>query len=93
MITRRAPKRSAICPQTGWVKPLISTCRAMAKAKPEADQACAAVIGARNRPKLCRRPMASAAQITPQAISTPTAVAGPRALVPDMPESRRCNAA
>jgi hypothetical protein len=45
----------------------------MAKAKPEADQPYASVIGARNSPKDWRNPMASAAQQTAQKIRRPAA--------------------
>jgi hypothetical protein len=73
MMTRRPPMRSATWPQIGWVMPLTSTCRAMAKAKPLALQACAVVIGARNRPRLWRSPIASAAVMTAQPSSSQTA--------------------
>ena len=84
MMTLRPPIRSAIWPQSGWVSPFTSTCRAMAKAKPLALQPCAWVIGARNSPRLWRRPMARAAVTTPQASSRPTARRAPGAVRPDM---------
>ena len=54
----------------GWLMPLISTCRPIAKAKSRAAQPCSAVIGARNRPKLWRNPMASMAPQTAQPITS-----------------------
>ena len=65
--------RSATWPQMGWKRPFSRTESAMAKAKPEADQPCASVIGARNSPKDWRSPMASAAQLTAQRMRRPAA--------------------
>jgi len=67
--TRRPPKRSASWPMKGWLMPLISTCSPMAKAKSRAAQPFSAVMGARNRPKDWRRPMASMAPQTAQVMT------------------------
>ncbi len=71
MMTARPPRRSSTWPQNGWAKPLTSTCSAIAKAKPLAGQAWAAVIGAKKRRKLWRRPMPSAAVRVGQPTITP----------------------